>query len=263
MNKCRVISRYGIGVDNVAVDAATANNIPVCNVRHYCDEEVPEHALALLLTCARRTAMRDGQVRRGAWDVGSDEPLYRIAGKVLGLVGYGALPRGLHRKVSGLGLAEILIYDPYVSDDDAAKAGVRKVPLDELCRTADYISVHAPLNDETRHMIGREEFEAMKPTAILVNTARGAVVDTDALVGALKGGLIAAAGIDVYEPEPPPKDSPLFDLPNVVLTDHTAWYSEESQLALQTGAAKNVALVLSGEPPLFCVNPEVVKFSGQ
>lgn len=259
MENCQVIARYGVGVDNVDIDAATAKGIPVCNVRGYCNEDVSDHALALLLSCVRRTVSRDRQVRAGEWDIGSAEPVYRIAGKTLGLVGYGAIPRVLRRKVSGFGLKEILIFDPYVSDEDAAEAGVRKVALGELCREADLISIHAPLTDETRGMIGAEQFAAMKPTAIVVNTSRGPVVDTDALVDALKTGKIMSAGVDVYDPEPPPSDSPLFDLPNIALTDHTGWYSEESQLELQQSAAKNVALVLSGKEPLFCVNPETLE----
>jgi D-3-phosphoglycerate dehydrogenase / 2-oxoglutarate reductase len=259
MTKCQAISRYGVGVDNVDIPAATAKGIPVCNVCGYCKEDVSDLALALIMTCARRVASRDKQVRTGVWDVGSKEPVYRVCGKTLGLIGYGAIPRTLHRKVSGFGLREVLIYDPYVSDADAEKAGVRKMELNELCAQADYISVHAPLMESTRHMIGPDQFAAMKPTAILVNTSRGPVVDTAALVDALKHQKIMSAGIDVYEPEPPPKDCPLFALPNVVLTDHTGWYTEESQLELQISTARNIALVLSGQKPMFCVNPEVLK----
>jgi len=165
MQKCRVISRYGVGVDNVDVPAATAKSIPVCNVRGYCNEDVSDHALALLMSCVRRTASRDKQVRAGEWDIGSKEPIYRVAGKTLGLVGYGAIPRVLHRKVSGFGLKEVLIFDPYVSDEDANAAGVRKVSLDELCEGADFISIHAPLNDETRHMIGPDQGRRSDRTA--------------------------------------------------------------------------------------------------
>ncbi len=259
MEKCRVISRYGVGVDNVDVQAATAKKIPVANVREYCNEEVSDHALALIMACARKTSIRDRQVRAGMWDIGAKNPVYRIAGKVLGLVGYGAISRALHRKVSGFGLAEVLVYDPYVPAAEAAQNGARSVELDELLRRADYISIHAPLTDATRRMIGAEQFKAMKPTAILVNTSRGPLVDTDALYEALLRGEINSAGIDVHDPEPPKKDCKLFRLDNVVLTDHAGWYSQESQLALQQTAARNVALVLAGKPPLFCVNPEVLK----
>ena len=259
MEKCRVFSRYGVGVDNVNVPAATSKKIPVANVREYCNEEVSDHALALIMACARKTSVRDRQVRAGMWDIGAKDPVYRIAGKVLGLVGYGAIARALHRKVSGFGLAEVLVYDPYVTAAEAAQNGARSVELDELLRRADYISIHAPLTDATRRMIGAEQFKAMKPTAILVNTSRGPLVDTDALYEALSTGQINSAGIDVHDPEPPKKNCKLFRLDNVVLTDHAGWYSQESQLALQQTAARNVALVLAGKPPLFCVNPEVMK----
>jgi len=258
MTRCRVISRYGVGVDNVDVPAATAKGIVVANVRDYCNEDVSDHALALLLSCVRKTARRDKQVRAGKWDIGAADPVWRVAGKTLGLIGYGAIARTLHRKVSGFGLAEVLAYDPYVEAGKMAQAGARKVELDELLERSDYISVHAPLTDQTRHMIGREQFAKMKPTAILVNTSRGGLIDPDALYEALKTGRINSAGIDVYEPEPPKPDCKLFELDNIVLTDHTGWYSEESQLTLQQTAARNVALVLAGKRPLFCVNPEVL-----
>lgn len=258
MEKCRVISRYGVGVDNVDIAAATARRIVVTNVRGYCDEEVSDHALALLLTCVRRTSSRDKQVRAGMWDIGAQEPVYRIAGKVLGLIGYGGIARTLHRKVSGFGLAEVVVHDPFIPAEQIEQAGARPVELTELLAHSDYVSVHVPLNDSTRHLIGAEQFKAMKPTAILINCSRGGVVDSDALHDALKDAEIGLAGVDVYEQEPPGKDCKLFELKNVVLTDHTAWYSEESQLDLQRSAARNVALVLSGKPPLFCVNPEVL-----
>ncbi len=258
MEKCRVISRYGVGVDTIDIPAATAKKIIVANVRDYCDEEVSDHALALIMACARKTSIRDRQVRTGAWDVGAKDPVHRIAGKVLGLVGYGVIARTLHRKVAGFDLAEVLVYDPYVPAEETAKNGARSVELDELLAKADYISIHAPLTDSTRHMIGAEQFGAMKPTTILVNTSRGPLVDTDALYEALTTGQINSAGIDVHDPEPPMKDCKLFGLDNVVLTDHAGWYSEESQLALQQSAARNVALVLAGKKPLFCVNPEVL-----
>jgi len=258
MQKCRVISRYGVGVDNVDVAAATARGIPVANVRDYCNEEVSDQALGHLLACVRRISSRDRQVRAGMWDIGAREPVYRIAGKVLGLVGYGAIARTLHRKASGFDLAEVLVHDAFVPAEEIERAGARPVELAELLAKSDFISLHVPLTDATRHLIGRDELSAMKPTAVLVNTSRGGVVDSDALYEALKGGRIAAAGLDVHEQEPPGPDYKLLELDNVILTDHTGWYSEESQLALQRTAARNVALVLSGGKPLYCVNPEVL-----
>jgi len=259
MQKCRVISRYGVGVDNVDVQAATARGIVVANVRDYCNEDVSDHALALLLSCVRKTVRRDKQVRAGEWDIGSDDPVWRIAGKTLGLVGFGAIARTLLRKVGGFGLDQVLAFDPYVDDKEIARTGARKVELDELLARSDFVSVHAPLTDETHHLIGARQFERMKPTAVLVNTSRGGLVDPDALYEALKSGAINSAGIDVYEPEPPAGDCKLFELDNIVLTDHTGWYSEESQRTLQESTARNAALVLTGKEPLFCVNPEVLK----
>jgi D-3-phosphoglycerate dehydrogenase len=259
MHRCRVISRYGVGVDNVSIPAATAKRIVVANVRDYCNEEVSDHALALLLACIRRVSSRDRQVRAGIWDVGARGPIYRIAGKTLGLIGYGAIARTLQRKASGFGLAEVLAYDAFILAEQVRQNGATPVGLEELLARSDYVSVHVPLNDSTRHMIGSRQLKAMKPTAILINTSRGPVVDSQALYEALKNGWIASAGLDVHENEPPGKDYALFGLDNVVLTDHAGWYSEESQLLLQRTAARNVALVLSGKPPLYCVNPEVLK----
>ena len=259
MEKCRVISRYGVGVDNVDVPAATARKIVVANVRDYCNEEVSDQALALLLACVRRISSRDRQVRAGMWDIGAKEPFYRVAGKVLGLVGYGAIARTLHRKCSGFNLAEVLACDAFIPAEQIRANGATPVGLDELLTRSDFVSLHVPLTDSTRHLIGEKALKAMKPTAILVNTSRGPVVDCGALYKALKSGWIASAGLDVHEKEPPGKDYPLFKLDNVVLTDHNGWYSEESQLLLQRTAARNVARVLSGQPPLYCVNPEVLK----
>ena len=258
LEKCKCISRYGVGVDNVDIAAATEKKIAVLNVRNYCNDDVSEHALALMMSCGRKTVLMDRHVRKGEWNIPERIPIYRMVGKVLGLVGCGAIGKRLVQKASGIGLAETLVYDPFVSTEDIAAMGAKKAELDEVLKASDYISVHAPLMDETRHMIGSEQFKMMKSTAILVNTSRGPLVDTDALYGALKNGEIGAAGIDVFEEEPAPKDCKLFELENVVLTDHAGWYSEESHVELQTLAAKNVALMLKGEAPLYCVNPEVL-----
>lgn len=259
MQKCKCISRYGVGVDNVDIKAATAKKVAVLNVRNYCNEDVSDHALALLMTCVRKINLLDRHVRKGEWNIPGKKPIFRIAGKTLGLVGCGAIGRVLVRKVSGFGLAEVLVFDPYVGAEDLRKAGARKVELDELLAKSDFLSIHAPLTDSTRHLIGREQFQKMKKTAILVNTSRGPLVDTAALADALRNGQIAYAGIDVFEQEPAAKDCPLFGLENCCLTDHVGWYTEESQVELQTLAARNAALVLAGQPPLFCVNPEVLR----
>jgi len=254
--KCRVVGRYGIGVDNIDVPAATRHGIAVGNVCDYAVNEVSEQALALLFSCARKTASHDRKVRAGAWDIGQKDPIHRIQGRTLGLVGLGRIPQVLVKKVRGFEF-RVLAHDPFVSKDVARELGVTLVDMDTLLRESDFVSVHAPLNDKTRHMINESALRKMKPTAILINTARGGVVDTQALCRALKEGWINSAGIDVHEQEPLPSGYCLFELDNVVISDHAGWYSEESIAELQRGAAEAVAAVLSGGWPRFLVNPAV------
>jgi len=252
MRRCRIIARYGIGVDNVDLMAARERRIYVANVPDYGTEEVSDHALALLLSVARRTVTRDHAVRQGAWNLSPGEKMYRIAGKALGLVGYGRIARALERKLRGLGVTRVLVYDPLI--EASALAGVEHVDLDTLCAQSDFISLHAPLTQSTSHLIDSVHFALMKPTTILVNTARGGLIDETALIEALRTNSIFGAGIDVFEREPPNADHPLFKLTNVVLSDHTAWYSQESVADLQAKAAEEVARVLKGEPPKHWVN---------
>jgi len=253
LRKCLVISRYGVGVDNVDLQAATAKGIMVCNVPDYCLEDVSDHALALLLSCVRKTVSRDRRVRGGEWDIGATDPLHRLKGRTLGFLGFGNIARTLARKVHGLQL-KLMAFDPYIALDAAEQRNVELVDFDTLLAEADFISVHAPLTTQTRHILNEEAFKKMKSTAIVVNTSRGGLIDQAALAKALQEGWINSAGIDVYETEPPKKDDPLLKLGNVVLTDHAAWYSEESQVELQTKAAAEVCRVLTGQTPLSCVN---------
>lgn len=259
LERCKVIVRYGVGFDNVDTAAATRNGIMVLNVPDYCLEDVSDQALALFMGCVRKISLRDRQVRSGMWNVGRKDPMYRIAGKVFGLAGYGAIPRTLHRKLSGLGLARVLVYDPFVPEEVIREAGAEKVEFDRLLSESDYISCHVPLNDKTRHLFGRDAFSKMKKTVIFVNTSRGGLVDTAALYEALKTGVINSAGIDVHEQEPVPPDYPLFELDNVILSDHVGWYSEESQVELQTKAAQSVVDILEGRPPRNVVNRDVLQ----
>ena len=252
--KCRVISRYGVGYDNVDVEAATLKHVWVARVPDYCMEDVSDHALGLLLGCVRKIAYKDRRVREGEWNLTRSQPCHRIAGRTLGLVGFGAIARCLLRKVSGLGLGRVLEFDPYVDPIEAEKAGAISVDLATLARESDYISVHAPLSPETKGLIGEKVISIMKPSAIIINTSRGPVVDEGAIAMALREGRIAAAGLDVFGVEPLPSGSPLRGLDNVILSDHTGWYSEESVHELKTKAAKNVALVLAGGRPLYPVN---------
>jgi D-3-phosphoglycerate dehydrogenase len=252
----KVIARYGIGVDNVDLAAATACGVVVANVLGYCVEEVSDQALALVLACARKLVDHDKRVRAGEWDIGPKDPVFRLAGKTFGLVGYGSIPRRLHEKIAGWRF-KVLVHDPYLKPEAAKAAGVTLVDLETLLKESDYVSVHAPSNQETFHMINAGRLALMKPTAVLVNTARGPVIDEAALAEALRKGRPASAGLDVYEKEPLPPGSPLRKLSNVVLTDHAGWYSEESIQELQDETAKAAAAVLAGERPKSCVNPKV------
>jgi D-3-phosphoglycerate dehydrogenase len=252
--RCRVISRYGVGYDNVAVEAATRRGIWVTFVPDYCFEEVADHALALLLCCIRKVGYKDRMIRQGKWNVHRIQPAYRMEGRTLGILGYGNAAHTLLRKVSGLGFGRVLMCDPYVRASTIKAAGAVPVDLATLLMESEYISVHVPLTAETRHMIGRAELALVKPGAILVNTARGPVVDEAALADALREGRLAGAGLDVFEAEPLPAESPLRQLDNVVFTDHAGWYSEESLVELKTKAARNAAAVLEGKAPPYPVN---------
>jgi D-3-phosphoglycerate dehydrogenase len=254
LGRCRVLSRYGVGYDNVDIAAATAKGIWVARVPDYSIEDVSDQALALLLACMRGVAYKDRGVRAGRWNMHTEVPTHRIAGRTLGLVGYGAIARCLHRKTSGFGLARVLACDPYVDGAVVRKAGAEQVDLETLLRESDYVSVHVPLAAETRGLIGERQLALMKREAILVNTSRGPVVDERAVAAALAERRIAAAGLDVFEAEPLPPESPLRKLENVVLSDHAGWYSEESVPELKTKAALNVAAVLAGGKPAYPVN---------
>jgi D-3-phosphoglycerate dehydrogenase len=215
--------------------------------------------MALILGCVRKIARRDREVKSGQWNIGRRDPIYRLRDKVVGIAGYGNIPRVLHRKIRGFGPSKVLICDPFVDDKIICGAGGEKVDLDTLLGESDIISCHVPLSKRTRHMFDAEAFRKMKNTAIFVNTSRGGLVDTRALYEALKSGEINSAGIDVHEQEPVPKNYSLFELDNVILTDHAGWYSEESQVDLQIKAAKGVVDVLSGRKPASVVNGEVLK----
>ena len=254
MKKCQVISRYGVGYDNVDVDAATRAGIWVARVPDYGVEDVSDHALALLLGCIRKLAYKDKRIRSGAWDLQKEQPIHRIRGSTLGLIGFGLIGQALHRKVSGLGLKQVLVHDPFVASSEILRAGAEPSNLDTLLKASDYVSIHAPLNEKTTHMIGKPQLALMKKRAIFVNTARGPIVDENALFEALESKQIDYAGLDVFEQEPLPDESPLRRLDNVMLTDHAAWYSDESTRELQMKTAKNVAEVLSGKRPTYPVN---------
>jgi len=256
--RCKVIARYGIGVDNIAVDVATERGIVVTNVPEYCIDEVSDHAMALLLAAARKVALYDRHVKAGTWDINVGKPIFRIRGRTLGLAGSGKIGRAIAAKAQAFGM-RVIVYDPYLSDEAIRAIGARKVELEDLFRDSDFLSLHAPLTDETRHMVNERTLRLMKPTAVVINTARGALVDTAALARALQEGWIAGAGIDVQPQEPPPADDPLLRCENAILTPHAAFYSEESLVELQTKTAEEVVRVLSGRMPVSVVNKAVLQ----
>ena len=262
LHRCKIIVRYGVGTDNVDLTAATAARIIVGHVPGYCRDEVAEHTMGLLLACARRIVSTHIKMERGEWEVHRAEPIYRIAGKTLGIVGFGNVGRALAEKLMGWSL-NLLGFDPFIESVVMERAGVNPVTLAELLSQSDFVTLHCPLLPETRHLINDRTLSQMKPGAILINAARGQVVDTAALCRFLDAGHLAAAGLDVFEIEPLPKDSPLRTHPAIVLTDHTAWYSEESQMQLQKTAAEEVVRVCTGGLPHSIANPEVLHHLGR
>jgi D-3-phosphoglycerate dehydrogenase / 2-oxoglutarate reductase len=257
LTRCRVIARFGIGVDNVDIPAATSAGIVVTRVPDYCLDEVSDHAMALLLALVRKIPSSNARTQAGRWEMRAEVPIHRLRGTVLGLVAFGQIPRLVATKARAFGI-RVVTYDPYVSRQVAERAGVEQVEFDELLRISDYISIHTPLLPATHHLFNADVFRRMKPSAYLINTARGPIVDEAALADALDQGRLAGAALDVMEQEPP-SGSPLFGRDNVIVTPHTSFYSEESLVDLQTKAAEEVVRVLSGQAPRNPVNPEVLR----
>src|SRR5512142_608262 len=253
LKNCKVMARTGIGVDNVDIDAASRKGIVVTNVPEYCEDEVSDHAMAMLLTLVRKIPFANKRAHAGKWETGAVNPIHRLRGRTLGLVGLGKIPKLVAAKAQAFGL-HVQTYDPYIPAEAAAKLGVKSVGLPELLSTSDYVSIHAPLTPETKNMFNADAFRQIKRGALLVNTARGPLVDVEALVDALDMGQLAGAALDVLPQEPPPADSRLLGRDDVILTPHTGFYSEESMIDLQTKAAQQVALVLSGKEPRYPVN---------
>lgn len=254
LEKCKIISRYGVGYDNVDLAACTKKGIYLANVPDYCAEEVSDHALALLMACARKVSRRDAQVRQGMWNIGKADPIYRIAGKVFTFLGFGTIARCLFRKIQGFNFSRVQIYDPFIDAATIKSMGAVKVEWEEALSSSDFISIHMPLNSETKGIINESSFAMMKPGVIIVNTSRGPVIDENALINALKKGQINSAGLDVHTTEPLDKNSPFMKIENCVLTDHVGWYSEEAMSELKRKVAENVKEVLSGGKPKYALN---------
>ena len=256
MKKCKIISRFGIGVDNVDIEAATRAGIVVTKVPDYCIDEVSDHAMALLLSLVRKIPFSSARAHAGCWEMPAVTPIHRLRGTVLGLVGFGRIPQLVAPKAKAFGM-RVVASDPFVPQSVMEQAGVGKVEFAELLKISDYISIHSPLLPETHHLFSTDVFRQMKPGAVIVNTSRGPVVDEEALAAALDAKQLAGAALDVMEKEPP-GNSPLFGRDNVILTPHTSFYSVESLEELQTKAAEEVVRVLSGQPPRNPVNPEAL-----
>jgi D-3-phosphoglycerate dehydrogenase / 2-oxoglutarate reductase len=254
MNRCKVISRYGVGYDNVDLEAATAAGIQVTRVPDYCVEEVTDQTLSLLFGIARKTVYKDREVRKGRWNLIEDQPCFRMKGRTFGIIGYGRIGRRLHRKVTGFGFKDILAYDPYVEKEEMEASGACKVDFTQLVRESDYISVHAAFTNETEGLIDKNAFKKMKDGVLIVNTARGGIINENDLAEALREGKVAGAGLDVFENEPLLLSSELRAFDTVIFSDHTSYYSEESIRELKTKAARNIVEVLTGKQPSYPVN---------
>lgn len=251
--KCKVIARYGVGVDSVDLKAATDLGIVVANVPDYCIEEVASHTVALLLTLVRKIAFFDRKVKSNQWDFRQGIPIGRIRGKTLGLIGSGKIGLAVAKMISPFGV-RVVAYDPYLKQ---VPEGVQLKDFEAVLRESDFISIHCPLNDSTRHLIGEKEFKQMDKKPFLINTSRGPIINEKALIEALQTGRLAGAGLDVLEKEPPDPNHPLLAMDNVVLSPHVGFYSEESIRELKRRTAENVSAVLMGRWPRSVVNHEV------
>src|SRR3984893_9233197 len=253
LKRCKAIGRFGLGVDNIDIPTAAELGIVVTYVPDYCMQEVSDHAMAVGLALARKVVLSNDLVQAGRWEMPAVVPIRRLDGQVLGLVGFGNIPRQLAPKAQAFGL-RVITHDPYVAPHVLAAARVEGVSFDDLLARSDFVSIHAPLLPATRGLFNAAAFAKMKRGALLINTARGPLVDEAALVAALDCGQIGGAALDVVATEPLPKDSPLLGRDNVILTPHTAYYSVEALEELQTKCASDVARVLSGENAIYPIS---------
>ena len=255
--KCKVASRYGIGVDNIDIPRATELGIVVTNVPDYCIDEVTDHALGMILALNRRLVPHDRSVKAGGWaDVVLNQPMHRTRGATLGVLGYGRIGRALAEKAVNFGM-QIVAYDPLLEPGQTV-AGAQILSFDDVLQASNFVSVHTPLTPETEGMIGAEQLASMPAGSIIVNCARGGIIQEQALADALHSGHIAGAGLDVLEPAPPPADHPLMSAENVIITPHTAFFSQASTVELERRTAEEAVRVLRGEMPQNLINPDVL-----
>jgi D-3-phosphoglycerate dehydrogenase len=257
--RLKAVVRYGIGVDTIDLDEATRRGIFVVNVPDYCVEEVATHALALILAWARKLPRAASITRSGKWEVNPLMPMESARDLTVGLVGFGRIARRLARMARAIGF-QVCAHDPFVKKERMLAQRVRPVSFQRLLRTADFISLHLPLTPATRHLMNSETLRALKPRAYLINTARGGLIDETALDRALSAGWIAGAALDVMEDEPWPQDSPLRSLDNLIVTPHSAWYTERAQMEVRRKACAEVIRVLGGGVPRNLVNREVLRY---
>jgi D-3-phosphoglycerate dehydrogenase len=250
----KAIVRYGVGVDNIDLEHARRRKIPVANIPGYGTEEVSDHAAALLLACIRSLRTRDTLLRQGRFETDIREPIFRTTGKTLGFIGYGRIGQALHRKWKGFLPDQVLVFDPLAPAALIADSGATAADLDRIFAESDYLSLHAPLTPQTRHIVNAASLAKMKPSAVIVNTARGELIDENALAAALVAGRVGATGLDVFEQEPLAPDHPFIHLPNLMLSGHVGWYSKDAVRELQTRGAQEVVRVLTGGVPQCWVN---------
>ncbi len=263
--KLKVVSRAGVGVDSIDLPAATRLGVLACNTPGVNTTEVADHAMALLLATTRMVREFDSAVKAGRWSSATQETralsvgLRRIAGSTVGIVGLGAIGRAFATRIRGFGPFRVIAADPYVPQTEADLYGVEVVSLEELLTVSDFITVHTPATEETNHLFSTDAFQRMKPSAVLINCARGPIVDAEALHVALTSGEIAAAALDVTEREPIDAEDPLLGLDNLIITPHVAGGSPVTAVEGSRRQAENVLMVLSGQPPHHIANPEVIK----
>ncbi len=261
LTNVRLVLRHGIGYDNVDVPACTRHGIVFANEATASSEDVAEHAIMLMFEAYKKKRLQDAilrdWIRTGQWSSRRIHPIFRLLGKTLGIVGCGNIGSRVLEKVRGLGM-NVLVCDPYISEERFAELGIVHTPLDELLRRSDIVTVHVPVTDETRGLFDTAKFSLMKPSAVIVNTARGPVIHTADLMRALKDGVIAGAALDVFEEEPPKPKLELFKMDNVILSPHIAWYSEEGGIDIRRMIMEDVKAFVEGRLPRFVVNPEVL-----
>lgn len=251
--KCKIIVRTGIGVNNIDIPAATEKGIYVANVPDYCFDEVSDHTVSLAIALSRQLNAFDRKVKNRDWNLEGVRPILAMRGQKFGLVGFGNIPKEVAKKVKVFGF-KVLAYDPYIDPRVAEDLGVELVSMETLLRDSDFLSLHSPLTNETKHVINEDSLKKMKPTSYLINTSRGPLIDEKALYKALKEGWIAGAGLDVMEQEPPSDDNPLLTLDNIIITPHTAFASDKSNILLREKAIEEAIRGARGDQPRHWVN---------